>query len=97
MRKMLIPGIVILLLVSFAFAQEPAKLTVAKDDTIRAVLVKHEGHRVTVKLASGEELTGIVRSVGTEVLHLGELTGREFFDAVIDHDEIAAVVVRVRS
>lgn len=30
------------------------------------------------------------------VVHLGELSGKEYLDAVIDHEEVAAVIVRVR-
>lgn len=96
MRKSLFPAVLLLLFVSVAIAQEPAKLTVAKNDTMRSVLEKHAGQRVSVTLDSGEELTGIVRSVGDKLVHLGELTGKEYFDAVIDHEEIAAVIIRVR-
>jgi len=35
--------------------------------------------------------------VGDKVVHLTSLTGREFFDAVVSLDQIAAVVIRVRS
>lgn len=96
MRRSLLPVVLTLLFVSVAIAQEPAKMAVAKNDTIRTVLEKHSGQRVTVKLDSGEELTGIVRSVGDKLVHLGELSGKEYFDAVIDHEEVAAVIVRVR-
>jgi hypothetical protein len=96
MRKSLLPVVLLLLFVTAAIAQETSKLAVAKSDTIRTVLEKHAGQRISVKLNSGEELTGIVRSVGDKLVHLGELSGREYFDAVIDHDEIAAVIVRVR-
>jgi hypothetical protein len=85
----------ILLLGSMIFAQEP-KLSVGKDDTIRSVLSKYAGKRVTVKLDCGEELSGVVRSVGDNVVHLEELGGKEFYDAVVDLDEIAAVIVRAR-
>jgi hypothetical protein len=29
-------------------------------------------------------------------VHLGELTGRDFFDAIIDTNRISAVIVRVK-
>jgi hypothetical protein len=96
MKKSLLASLAVLLLVTVALAQEPAKLTVAKADTIRTILEKHAGQRVSVKLESGEELTGVVRSVGDRLVHLGELTGKEYFDAVVDHDKIAAVVIRMR-
>ena len=96
MKKSMIPMLLILLFVSFAVAQEPARLAAAKDDTIRSVLTRHVGQRVTVKLDSGDELTGVVKLVGDEVIHLGELTGKEFFDAVIDAEDVSAVIIRVR-
>jgi hypothetical protein len=91
--------VAVLCLVVFAatlvFAQE-TKLSVAKDDTIRSVLAEQTGKRVTLKLDSGDELTGSVRGVGDRLVHLGELTGKEYFDAVVDLDEVAAVILRVR-
>lgn len=34
--------------------------------------------------------------VAGNVVHLSELSGREFFDAVVSLDRVSAVVVRVR-
>lgn len=96
MKRSMIFGLLVLMCVSFSAAQEPAKLAVSKDDTIRKVLTRHVGQRVTVKLGSGDELTGIVRLVGDDVIHLGELSGKEFFDAVIDGEDVTAVIIRVR-
>jgi len=96
MRKSWILMLVILLLTSLAIAQEPAKLTVGGDDTIRSILKKQVGQQVSLKLDSGDEISGVVRFVGDSVVHLGGLTGKEFYDAVIDPDEIAAVIIRVR-
>jgi hypothetical protein len=84
-----------LVLVPSMAAQEGA-LKVANDDSIDSVLETQVGQRVTVTLASGTEITGIVRSVGEEVVHLSELSGKEFYDAVVSLDEIAAVTIRVR-
>lgn len=71
-----------------------APLVVGADDSIQSVLTSHKGKRLTVRVMSGEELTGVVQSVNARVLHLGELTGREFFDAVVNIDDIQAVIVR---
>jgi hypothetical protein len=51
---------------------------------------------VSLVLTTGPELTGVVASVGDQVVHLTGLAGREFFDAVVSLDRIGAVVVRVR-
>lgn len=76
-----------------ALAEPPA---IKAGDTLPSVLESYQGKRVAVRLQSGDELTGKVRAVTKDVLHLGELTGREFFDAVIDLHKVSAVVVRTR-
>ena len=48
-------------------------------------------------LTTGPELAGVVTSVGDKVVHLSELTGREFFDAVVNLDQVGAVVIRTRA
>ena len=45
---------------------------------------------------SGAELTGTITKVGEHVVHLSELAGREFFDAVVSLDQLPAVVIRTR-
>ena len=72
-----------------------ADLRVGNIDTIESVLRAQKG-RVTVRLRSGQELTGTVRSVDARLLHLGSLTGREFFDAVVPMEAIEAVIVRTK-
>jgi len=42
-------------------------------------------------------LQGAVSKVGTTSLYITELTGREFFDAVVRLDHISAVVVKMRN
>ena len=95
MRKRWWLAAVVLVLASAAMAQD-AKLVVGQDDTIRTVLAEQVGKPVTLKLDSGEELTGTVRLVGKSVAHLEKLAGKDFFDAVVDLEEVAAVIVRVR-
>jgi hypothetical protein len=73
-----------------------APLSVGASDTIASVMSAQKGARVTLRLKSGQELTGVVRSVGSSVVHLGELTGKEYFDAAVGISDIEAVVVRVR-
>ena len=75
---------------------DEASFQINRGDTIASVLQKQIGQRVSVTLSSGTELTGIVSSVGDEVIHLSELSGKEFYDAIVELDQIAAVVVRVR-
>lgn len=72
-----------------------AELRVSPTDTLESVLRTQKG-RVTVRLRSGQEFTGSVRSVDTRLLHLGTLAGKEFFDAVVPLEAIEAVLVRTK-
>ena len=76
---------------------QDTKLEVRDADSIKSVLERHVGKRVALVMASGPDLTGTVVKVGERVVHLGELQGREFFDAAVSLDRVSAVVVRVRS
>ena len=66
-------------------------------EVIKSALEQQIGKRVKVKLESGQDLDGKVAKVGSHAVQLVELTGMEFFDATVKLDEIAAVIVRVRT
>lgn len=66
------------------------------DAAIKSALAAQQGKRVTVQMHSGSELTGTVNAVNDEVLKLAELSGKEFFDAVIRLDRIDVVIARAR-
>ena len=65
-------------------------------DTLNTVLEGYKGKRVTIRLQGGEELTGRVKFISKELLHLEALNSREFFDAVVDLSRIEALIVRVK-
>lgn len=71
-------------------------MTVAPADTVQTIVSAQKGKRVTLRLRSGQELTGVLRQSTDRLLVLGELTGREFFDAVVPIDTIEAVIVRTK-
>jgi hypothetical protein len=81
---------------STAEAQD-AKLEIKSGDTMKTVLERQMGKRVGLVLTTGPEIAGVVTTVGDNVVHLTEVTGRELFDAVVTLDKIGAVVVRVRN
>lgn len=83
-----------MLFMSNVFA-EP--LTVSGSDSVQTILTAQKGNRVTVQLKSGAELKGKVGEVNDEIVHLMELTGKEFFDAVVSVKAIEAVVIRTKS
>lgn len=83
----------------FAAAAAPAaaaELRVGGGDTVQTVLAAQKGARVTVRVRSGQEITGLVREVGTRVVQIGAVSGKEFFDAVVPLEAVDAVFVRTR-
>ena len=79
-----------------AYAQD-TKLEVRSPDTVKTVLDRLVGKRVSLVLTTGPELAGVVSVVGDKVVMLTDLTNREFFDGVISMEHIAAVIVRTRT
>jgi hypothetical protein len=71
-------------------------LGVGSDATIEKILTAQQGKVVTLKIAGSEELTGKVKIATPEVVHLSELSGKEFFDAAVSTKSITAVIVRTR-
>jgi hypothetical protein len=53
--------------------------------------------RVTVRLRGGDSFAGTIGPTGNEAVVIKALTGREFFDAYVRYDAIAAVEVQTRS
>lgn len=66
-------------------------------ESIRINLEKSLGERVTLNLIGGGELQGVVSKVGVTTLYITELTGKEFFDAVVRLDHISAVTIKMRN
>jgi hypothetical protein len=77
------------------FAQ--AKIDLQTADTILSILQKNAGQTVELRMKSGEKISGKVEKVGDKLVHLSQLTGAEFFDAVVDTADIAAVILRTKS
>lgn len=68
-----------------------------RGDSIYNNLLRHKGKRVELILKSGKTLTGKLKEVGTHVIYLEQLQGRDFFDALVQANEIVAVVMRAKS
>jgi len=71
-------------------------MEIGKSDSVITFLERNIGQRVEISLLSGEVLRGKVAVATPLTIHLSELTGKEFYDAIIRSDTIAAVVVRVK-
>ena len=78
------------------FAQE-GKFELNKDYGIKEILTGYVGKRVAIRLDGGEEIEGIVSSVGDHLVHISKLSKRDFYDAVVQIDKINALIIRVRS
>ena len=63
-------------------------------DNLKSIQAAKKG--VEVVLKGGKSYRGQVGAVGDDAVVLTQLEGREFFDALIDLDEVAALEVRAR-
>ncbi len=59
-------------------------------------LVRLKGKSLTLTLSSGQTITGIVSEVKGNLLHIAKLSQKEFYDALVAIDHIAAVETKVR-
>ena len=62
------------------------------EDNLKALV----GKNVYVVVATGKEYSGTVKAVGTHLLHLEKLSGKEYFDALIRLNSIEAIDTRFR-
>jgi hypothetical protein len=73
---------------------------IPEDDT-RALFERLAGDprvgRVIVRLRGGGELTGTIGPLGAHAVIVKALTGREYFDAYVRLDAVAAVEVKTRA
>src|SRR5262245_18745684 len=76
---------------------QDAKPEIKDGDSIKTILERYTGKRVGLVMASGPEISGVVVKVGECVVHMGELQGRELFDAAVSLDRINGIVVRTRA
>ena len=89
----------LLLTTALACAALPATgadLKIGANDTLQTTLTAQKGTRVTVRVRSGQDITGLVREVNANVVQLGAVGGKEFFDAVVPLSTVDAVFVRVK-
>ena len=55
------------------------------------------GEIITLQLASGQEIQGKVKDSGDSLLHIEELSGKDFYDALISINQISAIIMQVRN
>ena len=93
--KKLLPFLAFALFAATAFGQ--SKLDLQPNDTVRSVLERQVGQVVDLRMKSGEKIGGKVDKVGDKLVLISQLTGADYFDAVVDIDDIAAVAVRAKA
>jgi len=81
--------------VTTAVAEE-LKFELKAGTTMKEVLAENTGKRVAIRLGAGEEIEGTVTMVGTTLVHISRLAGKEFYDAVVGIDKVSAVRIKVR-
>ena len=88
----------VVLLTAFTMLQTASaeQFAIKSEDTIAKVLAGQKGKKITITLTQGEELSGTVANITDELLQLEQLTGKEFYDAVIPVKNISAVIIRTK-
>ena len=61
-------------------------------DNLRSLI----GKKVYVALDSGNTFAGFVKEVGSDLIHLEKLDGKDYFDALIKIESINAIDTRFR-
>ncbi len=69
-------------------------LSFVPTDTVKTVLERQAGQQVELRLKSGDKISGKVAKVGEKSLQLVEITGQEFYEALVLIDDVSVVVVR---
>jgi hypothetical protein len=82
--------LVLLVGAALAVPAAAAELKIGANDTVQNVLAAQKGVR------SGQEITGVVREVGSRVVQLGAVSGKDFFDAVVPLEAVDAVFIRTK-
>jgi hypothetical protein len=96
MRK-IVPTLLAVAALGFAAASSLAgELKLGANDTMQSILASHKGGKVTLRVQSGQDITGIVREVNSEIVQIGAVSGKEFYDAMVSLDSIEAVYLRIK-
>lgn len=96
----IIKKLILLVLLAASLATQAAdrkeKYQIRTTDTLRIILEQEIDLPVRLHLKSGTEIGGIVTKVGNGVVQISELNGQEVYDAVVNIDDISAVLMKVR-
>ncbi len=83
---------------SFSAGEEGIKEAAGFDvnTSMKDNLAALKGKSVTVTLSSGQVITGAVTEAKGNLLHLSKISQKDFYDALVAIDHIAAIEMKVR-
>jgi hypothetical protein len=92
-RRWVMPGVVCLALMTAASAEDTPTFP---SGGIAEALKSRLGKPAMLHLASGTQIGGTIAEVRDHAVVVKGITGREFSDALVNLDDVAAVEVRAR-
>ncbi len=95
MKNLFLPLVLMAALCATTLGQ--AKIDLQAADTMRSLLERNVGQTVDLRLASGEKIGGKIEKVNEKLVHLSQLTGAEFYDAVVGIENVAAIALRTKT
>ncbi len=72
------------------------EIEVKAGDSIESLINAQKGKRITLRTRSGLEVTGTVKSVSGRLVHMAQLAGKEYYDAIVALDGVEAVMIRTK-
>src|SRR5436190_13520909 len=81
-RFSLLAALIVALVYSNLSAQ--TKIDLQPSDSILSILQRNTGQTVELRLKSGEKIGGKVEKIADKLVYLSQLTGAEYYDAVVD-------------
>ena len=82
--------------ISSLASAEKLKIEVSQPDAIKSALQELTGKLVSITTGLGEEVSGIVEAVGPDAVKLKELSGKEFYSAVVKLDAVTSVSYKAK-
>lgn len=72
------------------------KIELAAADDVKSILNKIGNKPVTLVLLSDKEISGKISNITDRLIHLTDLAGKDYYDAIVKIENIQAVIIRAR-
>ena len=86
-----------LLTIASVSAAEELKVDISQPEAIKTALQSLTGKSVTITTGQGDSISGVVEAVGADAVKIKEISGKEFFSAVVKLSAVNSVVYRAKS